>query len=315
MKTYPQGFAGRKAAWLLVAAIMMPLCFLPLAGCGGGAASSGDRLKVAVSIPPLADFCRQVGGERVEVNTLVPGGADPHTFEPTVRQMKQLADAQLLVTNGLGLESWVTSVLDDLDRSDMVRVVTSSSIPESDLLPVQEKGEEGIWDPHVWLDPELAAYQVAAIRDGLAEADPDNAGEYRANAEAYLAQLAGLNTWASDLTGTFSRREFVTMHPSWTYFARRYGLEMVGVVEESPGREPGAAKLAELLDAIKARGVTVIFADPQFSPQAAQAIADSTGGQVEVKVLDPLGNLDDPQVDTYVKLMRHDVESMEEVLK
>jgi zinc transport system substrate-binding protein len=89
----------------------------------------------------------------------------------------------------------------------------------------------------------------------------------------------------------------------------------VGVVEESPGREPGAAKLTELLDAIKASGVTVIFTDPQFSPRAAQAIADSTGGQVEVRVLDPLGNPDDPQVDTYIKLMQHDVESMREVLQ
>jgi zinc transport system substrate-binding protein len=310
MKMKPGNTIWRKTACVLVAAGLMPLCFLWLAGCGdGGGAASADRLKVAATIQPLADFCRQVGGERVEVETLVPGGADPHTFEPTARQMKLLSEARLLVVNGLGLESWVTSVLDDLDRPGMARVVTTSSIPESDLLPVQEKGEDGVWDPHVWLDPELAAYQVAAIRDALAEADPDNAGEYRANAEAYLAQLDGLDQWASDVTGTFSK------HPSWTYFARRYGLEMVGVVEESPGREPGAAKLTELLDAIKASGVTVIFTDPQFSPRAAQAIADSTGGQVEVRVLDPLGNPDDPQVDTYIKLMQHDVESMREVLQ
>lgn len=307
------------------------LCTILLAialvsGCGesGGSGASG-KVKVAASIQPLADFCRQVGGDNVEVELMVPSGASPHTFEPTTSQMRFLSEARLLVVNGLNLETWAVGILGKADNPDLVKVETAGNIPEDELIPTGEDAHEheeghaedahGIYDPHVWLDPVLAAYQVEAVRDALVQADPEHAQEYRDNASAYLEELESLDGWVRGQTGSFARKEFVAFHSSWTYFAHRYGLEMVGVVEELPGKEPSPADIAALVEAIRAEGVTVIFAEPQFSPRAAEAVADASGGEVEVAVLDPLGDPDDPARNTYDKLMVYNVDQMGDALE
>ncbi len=309
------GCAGRlKAARLFAAATALVSCVMPFAGCGG--ASTGGKLKVAASIAPLADFCRQVGGDLVEVELMVPSGASPHSYEPTIDQMKFLAEAELLVLNGLELESWTGSVLSKAGNPGLVQVETAAAIPQEELIAAYAGEEDsGVWDPHVWLDPQLAAYQVGAIRDALAQADPDHEQQYRDNASSCLRQLEDLDAWTSEATASFTQKEFVAFHSSWTYFARRYGLDMVGVVEELPGKEPSSSQVAELIDTIRNEGVTVIFAEPQFSTRAAEAIARSSGGDVKVVILDPLGNPDDPALDTYDKMMRHDVEAMGEALR
>lgn len=277
-------------------------------------------MKVAASIQPLADFCRRVGGERVEVMLLVPAGASPHTFEPAVEQMRFLAEARLVVLNGLGLESWASDILGKAGNPGLTKVEAAGAVPEADLIGAL--GEEaggahghGVYDPHVWLDPELAARQVGAIRDALEEADPGHAQEYRANAAAFLEELEALDGRVRGRVDAFARKAFVAFHSSWVYFARRYGLEMVGVVEELPGKEPSASDIAGLLEAIKAEGVTVIFAEPQFSTRAAEAVAESSAGRVKVAVLDPLGNPGDPAVETYLKMMDRNVAVMEEALR
>lgn len=298
-------------------------------GCGGTRdADSGGKVKVAASIPPLADFARQVGGDRVEVELLVPAGASPHTYEPTAGQTKFLSEARLLILNGLELEAWATDILDKMGKSGLTKVETADAIPEGDLVPAgeeehgqkdegHEKGEHqhGVYDPHVWLDPRLAVLQVQAIRDALIEADPEHAREYRDNASAFIEGLEELDAWICEQVDAFTHRKFVAFHSSWAYFAARYGLEMVGVVEELPGKEPSAADVAGLVDGIQREGVTVVFAEPQFSPRAAEAVAEASGGAVKVAVLDPLGNPDDPETETYVKLLRHDVERMRRALE
>lgn len=313
-----------RLAPVAAAALSLLLLAMTAVGCGGtGGAGAGGRIKVAASIPPLADFARRVGGEMVEVELMVPPGASPHTYEPTSAQMKFLSEARLLVLNGLELEAWATDILAKVGNNDLTRVETASRVPESDLIPAAyddhehegENEEHGVYDPHVWLDPGLAAYQVEAIRDALIAADPEHEGEYRDNAGALIAELRGLDGWIEERVGAFTLGKFVAFHSSWTYFARRYGLEMVGVVEELPGKEPGAAAIAALIDAIRAEGVTVIFAEPQFSPRAAEAVADASGGEVEVAILDPLGDPDDPATDTYDKLLRYDVEQMAKALE
>lgn len=314
MKKEPGGMAWLKAARLLAAAAAAVSCALPVVGCGG--VSAGGKLKVAASIAPLADFCRQVGGDLVEVELMVPSGASPHSYEPTIDQMKFLAEAELLVLNGLELESWTGSVLSKAGNPGLVQVETAAAIPREELIAANAGEEDsGVWDPHVWLDPQLAAWQVGAIRDALAAADPDHARQYRDNASSYLRQLEALDTWTGEATASFTQREFVAFHSSWTYFAQRYGLDMAGVVEELPGKEPSASQVAELIDTIRSENVTVIFAEPQFSTRAAEAIAQSSGGEVEVVILDPLGNPDDPALDTYDEMMRHNVEAMGEALR
>ena len=267
-------------------------------------------MKVAASIVPLADFCRNVGGDLVDVRTMVPPGASPHTYEPTSGQMKFLSDARVFVTNGLDLESWATDVVRKVGNPGLVTVVAADAVPRSRLLKT-----EGIYDPHVWLDPSLAKYQVNAIRDGFIEADPAHQDVYTKNASNYVKKLETLDREIKTVTSKFSRKDFVTLHPAWTYFAARYGLRQAGVVEELPGKDPSARQIARLVDKIRALGIKVVFAEPQFSDKAAVVIAREAGPGVVVKKLDSLGNPDNPDVGDYIELMRNDVGMMGEVMK
>ena len=295
---------------LVVVAALVAVTIAGISGCGGGQKRSGG-LKVATSIEPLADFCKNVGGERVEVELLVPPRASPHTFEPTTEQMKFLSDASVFVYNGLDLETWITDIVKKVDNKQLVEVEAADRIPRSDLI----EAAGGVYDPHVWLDPNLAMYEVEAIRDGLIKADPGNEDSYKKNAEAYIEELKGLNDYVKGETSAFTKKIFVSFHPAFTYFAHRYGLEQVGVIEELPGKEPGAGEIAKLVDDIKRQGVQVIFTEPQFSPRAAEAIAAESGVEVVLKSLDPLGSPDNPETATYIMLIKHDVGVMAEAMK
>ena len=300
-------FHIRNNSPLVVAAIVV--CALAsVTGCGGE--QTGGKIKVTASIVPLADFCRNVGGELIEVRTMVPPGASPHTYEPTSGQMKFLSDSKVFVTNGLDLESWATDIVRKVDNPGMVTVVAAEAVPDSRLLKT-----EGLYDPHVWLDPSLAVYEVEAIRDGLIEADPAHEDEYNKNAARYIGELETLDSQIKTVTSKFSNKDFVALHPAWTYLAARYGLRQAGVVEELPGKEPSARDIAKLVDDLMALGIKVVFAEPQFSDRAAVVIAQEAGPGVVVRKLDPLGNPDNPDVSGYIELMRHDVAVMREALK
>lgn len=293
------------------AAVAVAALLLLTAGCG--TVKQSGRMKVAVSIVPLADFTRQVGGSLVEVETLVPPGASAHTYEPTAGQLAFLSQAKVFVTNGLQLESWAADVVGKVGNKEAVRVVAADAIPKEKLLKTSEVDVEGPYDPHVWLDPTLAAYEVNAIAEGLSRADPAHADVYRANAAAYVEKLGELDGRLAGETGTFTRKEFVALHPAWAYFARRYGLVEAAAIEEVPSKEPSGRLIKKIVDDMKNRGITVVFAEPQINPKAAEVIAGETGAQV--KFIDPLGDPDKPDVSTYIKLMEHNVDVMAEILR
>jgi zinc transport system substrate-binding protein len=292
----------------LIAGAIAICASLAISGCGGG--PSGGKIKVAASIVPLADFTRNVGGDLVTVKTIVPPGATEHTFEPTSGQIKSLSEAKVFVMNGLELERWATDVVGKVGSQGLVTVVAADAVPRSRLLKTG-----GQYDPHVWLDPSLAVYEVEAIRDGLIEADPSHEDSYTKNAADYIKKLETLDSEIKTITAKFSRKDFVSFHPAWTYFAARYGLRQAGVVEELPGKEPSARDIAKLVDKIKAMGIKVVFAEPQFSDKAAVVVAQEAGPGVIVKKLDPLGNPDDPDVRDYIELMHHDVATMRGAMK
>lgn len=304
---------SKRFALLAVSVFIVTAGVFGAAGCKSK--ESGGKIKVAASIVPIGDFCRNVGGDLVEVQVMVPPGASPHTFEPTSDKMMFLSDAGVFVYNGLDLEGWVTDFVEKVDNGGLVEVAASGIIPKADLIDASRGDGEGIYDPHVWLDPKLAELEVEAIRDGFIEADPVNAASYRENARRYIEELRDLDRYIGEKTGVFTKRKFVSFHPAFTYFAHHYGLEQVGVIEELPGREPGAGEIAELVDTIKAEGVQVVFTEPQFSPKAAETIAAESGAEVVLKTLDPIGNPDDPEADTYIKLMKHNTAVMEEAMR
>ena len=282
------------------------LLALLVAACVPSAPPAADRLLVAASIPPLADFARQVGGDHVNVVTLVPPGASPHTYELTPSQVEQVARARLLVLNGVGLEYWADKLIQATGNPKLIVVDTWQGIEILD----GETGEPG-GNPHIWLDPQNAIVQVEHIRDALILADPAHAEGYRSRTEAYVSQLQTLDREVAAEIGTWSSRQFIAFHPAWAYFARHYGLEQAAVIERSPGREPSPAEVAAIVETAKRIGAKAIFAEPQFSAKAAQAIAEESGAAV--LFLDPLGSsLDDP---SYLNLLRYNVSQMAKALR
>lgn len=285
------------------------LAGLSLAGCGERTArptdAGTDKLLVAASIAPLYDFSQQVGGDRVQVELLVPPGASPHAYELTPAQLRMLSEARVLVLNGVGLEFWADDAVGAADNPRLIVVDTSQG-----FTVLEGDADEPGGNPHVWLDPLNAIHQVERIRDALVQADPDGTEVYRANAARYIGELRTLDQEIRDRVATFSSKQFIAFHPAWVYFARRYGLEQVAVIETTPGKEPSPAEVAQIVKTARAIGAKAIFAEPQFSPKAAEVIAAESGA--EVLFLNPLG---DPPDFRYVDMMRRNLEEMTKALQ
>jgi len=289
-------------AWLWLMSMVVAAC----AGGAGLSPTASGRLLVAASIAPLADFARQVGDDHVQVITLVPPGASPHTYELSPSQVEQVAKARLLVLNGVELEYWADKLVQSAGNPALIVVDTSQGIE----ILAGTAGDSG-GNPHIWLDPENGIVQVGHIRDALVRANPAHADDYRANAERYISELRALDQEIASEVATWSHRQFIAFHSAWVYFARRYGLVQAAVIEESPGREPSPAEVAQIVETARRIGAQAIFAEPQFSSKAAQTIAEESGA--EVLFLAPLGSsLDDP---SYLNLMRYNVAQMAKALQ
>jgi len=179
----------------------------------------------------------------------------------------------------------------------------------SDLERGDHHGRRDV-NPHVWLDPVYAIHQVEAIRDAFCRVDPAHARDYSANAESYIGRLRRLHSEISKTVKTFRSRDFVAFHPAWVYFARRYGLRQAAVIEESPGKEPSAAHIRDVVETMRRVGAAAVFAEPQLSPKAAEVVAAETGASV--LYLDPLGK--PPDYD-YIATMRANIEQMAKALR
>ncbi len=273
-------------------------------GCGMAPREEAGKVLVVASIPPLADFARQVGGERVRVEMLVQPGMSPHTFEPTPAQLRAISEASVLVLNGVGLEPWADELIEAAGNEKLEVVRTAEGLEIADERRHGQGGTSG--NPHVWLDPMCAMHQVEWIWQALSRADPAGGPTYDRNAHQYGAQLSALDREIAAAVAEFETRRFMAQHSVWRYFAKRYGMEEAGVVETRPGREPTPGEIAEIVRTVKETGVRVIFAERQLSQKAAAVIAAESGAKVVV--LDPLGS-------DYLAMMRENVKKMGEVLR
>ncbi|MDZ7371865.1 MAG: metal ABC transporter substrate-binding protein, partial [candidate division KSB1 bacterium] len=275
-----------------------------LLGCGRPQTSS--KLMVGVSIQPLAFITQAIGGDHVEVFTVVPPGANPHTFELNPALMQKLSRADLLVVNGIGLEYWLENVRGVLGNKPVV--VASEGLD----IRIDEE-EEGhthnhpAGNPHVWLDPVYAGRQAQRIAEALIRLDGSNRALYEANLASFQQELKALDDEIRSRIEKWPQRRFVCFHPSWVYFAARYGLEQAAVIEKRPGQEQSPQEIAELIRIIGEIRAKAMFAEAQFPSAVAQVIADETGARVIT--LDPLGS--SPQINSYPSLIRYNVAQME----
>jgi len=276
-------------------------------------AASDGRLKVVASITPLADFVKQVGGDHVAVTLLLPPGASPHTYEPTPKIVREISQARIFFKIGSGLEFWADRLIktaavsiDVVDSSSGVELIRYTSSNKHD-----GHQHSATTDPHIWLDPVICIEIIGKIETALSKNDPANASFYKNNASMYREKLRKLDKEIAERTKLFRTREYVTFHPAWNYFSRRYGLKVAAVIEEGPGKDPSPRHIRKIIEELKKLNTRVVFAEPQFSPKIAETIAKEAGGRV--LFLDPVGGQKDKE--TYIKMMLYNLSIMETALK
>jgi zinc transport system substrate-binding protein len=264
---------------------------MPLAGCQQRPTpkTSVEQLHVMVSIAPQKYFVERIGNGYVTVNVMVPPGAEPHTFEPKPAQLKALSHSSAYMRIRIDFESaWMDKI--EAANPKMLVVDTTQGIKRMPMTAgYQEEGEQTHtdkgenFDPHIWLSPPLVKVQAQTIANALVQLDAKHKQVYQANLERFLAEI---DTLDADIRKALqgANRKFIVFHPSWGYFARDYGLEMIPI--QVGGQEPSAAELGALITKAKKEGIKVVFAEPEFSTQSADTIAREIGG--EVLLLNPL---------------------------
>ena len=309
---------------LLLLVVSALLAVLVLLG-GYSASPTGDeRVKVTASIFPLADIAENLGGDLVGVTVLIPPGASPHVFEPTPEAFRRFSETRLFIMVGAGLEFWAEKLITATASADLAVIRAVEGIELIQLNGQHQTHQQGHridslggqpaqGNPHVWLDPLVVKSLAGRITEALIRLDPGHAEAYRQRLRAYERRLDRLDRTIGEQVARFRIKEYVSFHPAWSYFARRYGLNEVGVIQESPGRDPTPKHIESIVKAIRGYGIKAVFAEPQLNPSAASAIASEAG--VKVLILDPLGGPDLPDRGSYIGLMEYNLQMMQEAMR
>ncbi len=297
----------------------MALFLLLATGCA--LAQEPQKLRVVATTTVVGDVVRAVGGDAIDLTTLMPLDGDPHTFEPTPRDVIAVSRAGLLFYNGAGLETYLDRLLANAGGAAKP-VDLSSGLP---LLRWEGHEEEeeaghhhGETDPHVWFDPRNVMQWARTIEQALSKADPAHAATYEANAERYEQQLADLDAWIKkqvDLVPP-ARRLLVADHATLGYFARAYGFAQSGSVIEgfSTLAEPSARELADLEETMRGLEIPAVFLSRNVNPTLAQRVTEDTGTRLVPFYSGSLGAPGGP-ADSYVSFMKFNVSAIVEALK
>ena len=289
----------------LVIGLALVVAPLLLTACGddNSSASDSDKIQVVTTLPLFADFVRNVGGDRVDVTSLLPLGADPHTFEPSPRDVEKITDADIAFANGLDLEPSLINVLraNLPDHAELVKL-GEEKVPSTDDAAVELLIIGG--DRHLWMDTNYSAQYARVIERKLNGLDPASQSSYEANYDRYEQAIKELRAYIRNTVVAVpaENRKLVTTHEAFDWFADSIGFTAVAAVAESPGQEPSPNEIAELTAAIKDQNIPAVFSEPQISEEShilEQAAADA-GVQVCTLYSDSL----DDEVSTYFEMMR-----------
>jgi ABC-type Zn uptake system ZnuABC Zn-binding protein ZnuA len=278
-----------------------------LTACHPGTTAPGSVVKVVTTTTVFADMIRHVGGNLVDVTSLVPKNGDVHTFAAKPSDVRAVAEAKLLVMNGLGLDDWLTRTIANASAAGTPLIKLGEDLPGVTLLPGEEPGTQ---NPHLWMDVAYGELYVDRIAAALEQVDPAHHDDYQRQGAAYRQRLADLDgeVRAQIATIPAGNRRLVTFHDAFPYYARAYGITIVGVAVEAPGQDPSAGYTAQLIDAIRAARVKAIFSEAQFPARLVEQLASETGAKVVANLYeDALG--DDP-VTSYEAVIRWDTQQL-----
>lgn len=264
-------------------------------------ANTSRKLTVVSSFFPIGEFVKKIGGDMVESSLLIPAGAEPHDFEPTINQIQTVDSADVLVYNGLGIENWIAKI-NSAHKIDASEGLNASYADKRNMT----------LDPHIWLDPLLAKKEVENIRNGLMIIDPSNKDTYFNNAKIFLNELDNLDKAIRTDLESCKKRDFISFHNSFSYFAKQYGLNQHSISNVGPEAEITPTRLAEIINIAKSLGLSIIYSeelmDSRYASVVAQEIPDG-----KVLVLSPIEGLTKIEQDSgigYIDKMHQNIKNL-----
>lgn len=306
---------GRLILYLLLV-VGGGVCFGAATPPGGGGGPA-KRLQISTSILPVYCFTVNIVSNLADVSMLLEKKSGPHDYQFSPQDLKKLSSADVIVLNGLGLESWLDRAFKNLERKPVV--IEAAAGLKQELITEVTSLDEGHDhahhhgpNPHIWLDPQLAIYCVETITAGLKRADPVNAEAYERNAKAYVARLHKLDEELAANLKSLQNKPFITFHDAFPYLTRRYSLQLAGVLEQVPDVQPTQKYLRQLRAKVQKHGVKVIFTEPQFPSRLARQLAADL--KMQIAELDPL-ETGTAKPEAYEEGMRHNARKLAAALK
>lgn len=277
-----------------------------------GAQTPAEKLEVVATFSIVADFVREVGGDRVALTTLVGPDGDAHVYSPAPSDSRRLAQAKLIVSNGLGLEGWMARLIKSSGtKAALVEAAKGVKARKSD-----DAHTHGGFDPHAWQDVSNAKVYVVNIRDALASADPAGREVYEANATAYLDALDALDREVRAAVAAIppERRRIITTHDAFGYFKAAYGLDFVAPQGVSTEAEPSAKDVARIIQQIRREKIGAVFLENVSDPRLIERIAQETGARIGERLYSDALSAPDGPAGTYIDMMRHNIRAISAAL-
>jgi zinc/manganese transport system substrate-binding protein len=277
-------------------------------------------LPVVATFSILGDFVREIGGARVTLTTLVGPNGDGHVYAPTPADARRVADAKLVVVNGLKFEGWIDRLIKASGTKAPVIVATKSIKPlktqDDDKHGHSHGHDHGEFDPHAWQDVRNARVYVANIRDALIAADPDGRGVYEANANAYLARLDALDAEVREAVARIpaDRRRVITSHDAFAYFEAAYGVDFVAPQGVSTEAEASARDVGRIIRQIRNQKIPAVFMENVTDQRLIERIAKETGARIGGRLYSDALSMPDGNAGTYIEMMRHNIRAISTAL-
>jgi zinc/manganese transport system substrate-binding protein len=282
------------------------------------AQQGATKLKVVATFSILGDFARNVGGDRVEVTTLVGPNGDVHVYTPTTADAEAIRDARLVIVNGLGLEGWLPRLVESSGSNATTVVATHGIVPRKIAAgEILSRGHgAGSMDPHAWQSVANAEIYVANIRDAMVAADPANAATYRANASAYLAKLQTLDHDVREALAPIpvERRKLISTHDAFGYFAAAYDITFLAPQGVSTETEPSARDIATITTQIKKDKIPAVFLENISDQRLIRQIASETGAAIGGTLYSDSLTAKDGEAPSYIEMVRHNIRTIASAL-
>ena len=275
--------------------------------------SSTRKLTVYTSFYAMYDFAKKIGGDKINLTNLVPAGTEPHEWEPSTGDIKNLENADVLIYNGASMENWVDKVVKSLNNKKLITVEASKGI---NLSENKDKDEDLKYDPHVWLNPMNAKKELEAIKYAFVKADPKNKDYYEKNYADNAKKFDELDAEYRASAATFKSKNIVVAHQAFGYLCGAYGLKQIAIEGLNADSEPSPAKMAEISDFVKKNKIKYIFFEDLISPKVADTIAKETGAKTAV--LNPLEGLEQKDIDSgkeYISVMKENLQTLKTALQ